>query len=182
MSPRVSQPVNSDSPTLAKRSEMPDHPLDVGGNAREQLECADGLIDRHAAAVDDAAATLRGSLKQRGLKREIHDLGDPVPLLEKIGIDRQAGMARHARGRRMGEAVGLPQGLRHVVTRFEPAGGMMRRKLRDEPCGALRIDIENPDGLRSERRKRMGYGDTGTARTNQHDIADISLGQTPAKS
>ena len=57
--------------------EVAQHPLAVGLDAGEQRERVRGLEDRHAAAVERAAAALAGAPEQLGLERAVDDLGDP---------------------------------------------------------------------------------------------------------
>src|ERR1044072_257675 len=52
-----------------KLIEVTRHARRIGRNAREQLDRAYGLVNRHATAVERAAAKMAGRLEQRRLQR-----------------------------------------------------------------------------------------------------------------
>src|SRR5512134_661366 len=115
------------------RQEVAAHPLRVGLDAGEEPERADRLEHRHAAAVYRAAALRARDAEELRLKREVHDLRDPVPAVEQTGIERQSGQLRHAGPRAMDESVGL----RHRGGEVGAAG----RPARAESLGQARCQF-----------------------------------------
>ncbi len=72
----------------------------------KQAEGAHGLENGHAATIERAAAALSGLRQERGFQGKVDDVGDPVARFQHLGGKRHAGIFRHARRRRMDQAVG----------------------------------------------------------------------------
>ena len=60
-----------------KCAEMPDHAFGVRCGAGKELECANCLEHRHAAAIENLATPFGGCSEQCRFKWKINDLGDP---------------------------------------------------------------------------------------------------------
>src|SRR5215475_12951831 len=157
----------------AHRVEMPHHALGVGLDAGEQAKRADRLEDRHAAAIKSSAPLAARDAQEFGLEREVDDLRDPMPGLEQLRRQRQAGEFGHAGRRRVDQTVGCGHRGREIGARDRPPLPEVRRKVSGKLRGPFALPVEQGELLGAEHERRVRHGRAGATRAELHDAVEL---------
>ncbi|MCO5571870.1 hypothetical protein L7F22_025618 [Adiantum nelumboides] len=160
--------------------EVGEHPRRIRCDAGEQTERLRGLVHRHRAAVEGAAARGARGTQQRGVQRPVDDLGDPRAGREQRGVERQAGVLGHPHRCGVHEAVGAGEQrgqLRRRVPGGLRAGGQVRGHRRGERGGAVPVDVDDLQDADTLAGHGVGGRGAGAPGAQQHDPARRGAGQ-----
>lgn len=167
---------------LRRRREVGEVGQHVGGvrcEAGEGAEGVGGLVDEHAAAVEDAAVVSKSGLEQRGSQGAVDEVGEPQALVEPFHGERGARVGVRADGCGVDQAVRACE-FRAELLREADFGafgsGVLVERL-DEGVGALGDRVHHGEAGDAEVEQGVGDGRARTSGAEQHHVPERDFRQ-----
>ncbi|CAM2155261.1 conserved hypothetical protein [Paraburkholderia tropica] len=159
------------------RLQMRVHALRVRLDAGEEAESVHGLIDRHAAAAERAAAACLGGFEQRRADREIDDVGHPQARVQILGGQRQPRQLGHAGRRAVNQAGGRRERRFERTARAHARLREAHLQFGGERVGARGVDVEQRERAGAHLQRRVRDRRARAARTQLHHRFERHVGQ-----